>query len=265
MHTVSRDAELFYDVLGNGPPVVLLHPFPVHHAFWLPAADLLASRYRLIVPDLRGHGESTTGDGPATMEKHTADVARVADAAGAGKAVFAGASIGGYILMEFWRRYPQRVSALVLANTRAQADTEEGRAARLKSAEDAELHGAEPFFDAMIPKLIGATTRSNRPDLVAAAHKMMRKMSVPGLAALQRGMAQRPDSFPTLKTVNVPTLILAGEEDTLTPVEDAKRMQQAIAGSRMEVIPRAGHCAAFEQPEAAGRLIRGFLDGLNIG
>ncbi len=265
MHTVSRDAELFYEVLGDGPPVVLLHPFPVHHGFWLPVADLLASRYRLIVPDLRGHGESTTGDGPATMEKHAVDLARVADAAGAGKAVFVGVSIGGYILMEFWRRYPQRVSALVLANTRAQADTEEGRAGRLKSAEDAELHGAEPFFDSMIPKLIGATTRSNRPDLVAAARKMMRKMSVPGLAALQRGMAQRPDSFPTLKTVNLPTLILAGEEDTLTPVEDATRMQQAIAGSRLEVIPRAGHYAAFEQPQAVGKILRGFLDGLNIG
>ncbi len=265
MHTVSRDAELFYEVLGDGPPVVLLHPFPVHHDFWLPAADLLASRYRLIVPDLRGHGDSTTGDGPATMEKHAADVARICDAGGAGRAVFAGVSIGGYILMEFWRRYPQRVSTLVLANTRAQADTEEGRAGRLKSATDAELHGTEPFFDSMVPKLIGETTRRNRPDVVAAARKMMRKMSVPGLAAAQRGMAQRPDSFHTLKTINVPTLVLAGEEDTLTPVEDAARMQQTIAGSRMEVIAKAGHYAALEQPEAVGKLLRGFLDGLNIG
>jgi len=265
MHTVSRDAELFFEVLGDGPPVVLLHPFPVHHAFWLPAADLLASRYHLIVPDLRGHGDSTAGEGPATMEKHAADLARVCDAAGAGRAVFAGVSLGGYILMEFWRRHPQRVSALILANTRAQADTEEGRAARLKSADDAELHGAEPFFDGMVPKLIGETTRTNRPDLVASARKMMRKMSVPGLAAVQRGMAQRPDSVATLKTVNLPTLILAGAEDTLTPVADATLMQQAIPGSRMEVLPQAGHYAVFEQPEAAGRIIRGFLDGLNIG
>jgi pimeloyl-ACP methyl ester carboxylesterase len=167
--------------------------------------------------------------------------------------------------MEFWRRHPQRVSALILANTRAQADTEEGRAARLKSADDAELHGAEPFFDGMVPKLIGETTRTNRPDLVAAARKMMRKMSVPGLAAVQRGMAQRPDSVATLKTVNLPTLILAGAEDTLTPVADATLMQQAIPGSRMEAIPKAGHYAVFEQPEAAGRIIRSFLDGLNIG
>ncbi len=265
MHTVSRDAELFYEILGDGPPVVLLHPFPVHHGFWLPAADLLASRYRLIVPDLRGHGESTVGEGPATMEKHAADVARICDSAGVGNAVFAGVSIGGYGLMEFWRRYPQRVSGLILSNTRAQADTDEGRSGRLKSADDAELHGTEPFFESMLPKLIGETTRTNRPDLVAAARKMMRKMSVPGLAALQRGLAQRPDSFPTLKTVNVPTLILAGDEDTLTPVEDAQHMQQAIPGSRLEVIPKAGHYAVFEQPEAAGRIIRGFLDGLNIG
>ncbi len=265
MHTVSRDAELFFEILGDGPPVVLLHPFPVHHAFWLRAADLLASRYRLIVPDLRGHGDSTPGEGPATMGKHAADLARVCDAAGAGRAVCAGVSLGGYILMEFWRRHPQRVSALILANTRAQADTEEGRSARLKSAADAELHGPEPFFDSMVPKLIGESTRRNRPELVAAARKMMRAMSVPGLAVVQRGMAQRPDSFATLKTVNVPTLILAGDEDTLTPLADATAMQHAIAGSRMEVVPKAGHYAAFEQPETVGKLIRGFLDGLNIG
>ncbi|MGH9601648.1 MAG: alpha/beta fold hydrolase [Terriglobales bacterium] len=265
MHTVSRDAELFFEILGDGPPVVLLHPFPVHHGFWMPVADLLASRYRLITPDLRGHGESTVGEGPATMEKLAADVARVCDAAGVGKAVLAGCSIGGYVLMEFWRRYPQRVAALVLCNTRAEADTEDKRAGRLKSADEVERHGTEAYFEGMVPKLIGETTRTNRPDLVAAARKMMRKMSVPGLAALLRGMAYRPDSVPTLKTVTVPTLILAGGEDVLTPVEDAKRMQQAIPGSRLEVIPNAGHYAVFEQPEAAGRIIRGFLDGLNIG
>ncbi len=265
MHTVSRDAELFFELLGDGPPVVLLHPFPVHHAFWFPAADLLVSRYRLILPDLRGQGESTTGDGPATMEKLAADLARICDSAGVGRAVFGGASIGGYVLMEFWRRYPQRVAGLMLCNTKAEADSPEARAARLKSAESVEQHGTEPFLDTMVPKLIGETTRTNRPDLVAAARKMMRKMSVPGAAALLRGMAERPDSFPSLKTINVPTLILAGDEDVPTPVEGARRMQQAIPGSRLEVISKAGHYAAFEQPEAAGRIMRGFLDGLNIG
>jgi pimeloyl-ACP methyl ester carboxylesterase len=167
--------------------------------------------------------------------------------------------------MEFWRRYPQRVAALILCNTRAEADTEDKRAGRLKAADEVERHGTEPYLDGAVPKLIGQSTQTNRPDLVAAARKMMRKMSVPGMAALLRGMAHRPESLPSLKTVTVPTLILAGQEDMLTPVEDAKRMQEAIQGSRLEVIARAGHYAAFEQSEAAGKIIRSFLDGLNIG
>ncbi len=265
MHIVSRDADIFCQVLGDGPPVVLLHPFPTHHHFWLPVADLLVSRYRLILPDLRGHGESTAGEGPATMQKHAADVARVCDAVGVGRAVFGGVSIGGYILFEFWRRYPERVAALVLANTRAGADSEEARLNRLRSADEAEAHGTEPFFQTMLPKLIGETTHTTRPDLVASALKMMRRMPAPALAAVQRGMAERPDSLPTLKTIKVPTLVIAGEEDTLTPREEQERIQQAITGSRLEVVLRAGHYSPFEQPAHAGRVIRSFLDSLNIG
>ena len=265
MHTVSRDADIFCQVQGDGPPVVLLHPFPTHQHFWFPVADVLVSRYRLILPDLRGHGESTVGEGPATMQKHAADIARVCDAAGVGRAVFAGVSIGGYILFEFWRRYPERVAAFILANTRAGADTEEARLARLRSADEAEAHGTEPFFQTMLPKLLGETTRTTRPDLVESALKMMRRMTAPALAAVQRGMAERPDSLPTLKTIKVPTLVIAGEEDTLTPRAEQELIHQAIAGSRLEVIPRAGHYAAFEQPGHAGRLLRSFLDSLNIG
>jgi pimeloyl-ACP methyl ester carboxylesterase len=125
-----------------------------------------------------------------------------------------------------------------------------------------EKHGPVPFIDSMVPKLIGETTRTTRPDLVERARKMMLKMTVSGIAAGQRGMAARPDSVPTLKTVNVPALILAGAEDTLIPIADAQLMQSNIAGSRLEVLPRAGHYAVFEQHELAARLIRSFLDGL---
>ena len=114
IHIKSGDADIAYQVLGSGPPVVLLHPFPVHHEFWLPAAQALASRYQLILPDLRGHGDSTAGEGPATMEKHAGDIARVLDHAEIGRASFAGVSIGGYALFEFWRRYRGRVAALAL-------------------------------------------------------------------------------------------------------------------------------------------------------
>src|SRR2546425_12242286 len=113
----SGDATIAYEILGAGPPIVLLHPFPVHHKFWVPAAQALVSRYRLILPDLRGHGDSGVGEGPATMEKHAADIARILDHAEVRRAALVGVSIGGYALFEFWRRYRGRVAALVLCST----------------------------------------------------------------------------------------------------------------------------------------------------
>src|SRR4030095_552627 len=132
MNRIRRgDAEIAYAVLGDGPPLVLLHPFPAHHELWLPAAQALTSRYRVVLPDLRGHGESDIGEGPATMEKHAVDLARVLDDVGLARALFCGVSIGGYALFEFWRRYRVRVEGLVLGDPRSQSDTAEGRAARL--------------------------------------------------------------------------------------------------------------------------------------
>ena len=262
MHFVSDDAEIFYTVVGDGPPVILLHLFPANHKAWLPAAELLASRYRLILPDLRGHGQSGAAAGPATMEKHAADLLRLCDVCGVGKAVFAGVSIGGYVLFEFWRRHRERVAGLILCDTRAGADSDEARTNRLKAADDVEKQGIVQFIDSMIPKLLGETTRTTRPDLVERTRKMMREMPAAGIAVVQRGMAARPDSAPDLRTINVPTLVMVGAEDTVTPLTEAELMHRQIAGSCLEVIPRAGHYAVFEQHEAAGKVIRGFLDGI---
>jgi 3-oxoadipate enol-lactonase len=256
----SGDAEIAYTVLGDGPPLVLLHPFPAHHAFWLPASQPLASRYRIILPDLRGHGESEIGDGPATMAKHANDLARVLDDAGVGRAMFCGVSIGGYILFELWRRSRERVAALGLCCTRPQADTLEARTARLKNADLVLERGTEWFVDLMIPKLLGQTTQEARPDLVTEARRMMLNMSPQGIAQVQQGMAERADSIPTLKTINVPTLLLMGEEDTLAPPADGELMHQHIPNSRLAVIPKAGHFAAWEKFEEVGGLLRQFVD-----
>jgi len=260
----SGDAEIAYEVLGDGPPVVLLHPFPADHALWLPAAQILRSRYRVILPDLRGHGDSGVGEGPATMRKHATDIARVLDHAEAGRAPLAGVSIGGYALFEFWRRYRGRVAALILCDTKAQADTAEGRAARLKAAADVLEQGTEPFIDSMIPKLFGRTTLDTRPCLLMAPKEMMMKMSSEDISLVQKGMAERPDSVEILNTINVPTMLVAGEEDTLTPVRDAELMRQNIPGSQLKVVPRAGHYAVWEQAEEVGKLVRQFLDSLQM-
>ena len=261
----SGEAEIFYEVLGSGPPVVLLHPFPANHDLWKPAAQALVSQYRVILPDLRGHGESSIGEGPATMEKHAMDIARVLDREEVGRAPFVGVSIGGYVLFEFLRKYRGRVEALVLCNTKAQADTPEGRAGRLQAAADVIERGTEPFFESMLTKLIGKTTRSTRPDLVDGALQLMRKMSAEDVAMVQRGMAERQDCVETLKTINVPTLIVTGDEDILTGVADAELMRQNIPGSQIRVIAKAGHYSPWEQPEEVGKLVRQFLDTVRGG
>ncbi len=264
MRVTSGDAEIFYDVLGSGPDLVLLHAFPVNHAMWVPAAQLLARRYRVILPDLRGHGDSDVGVGPATMAKHAQDVLRVCEAAEVRKAIFGGVSIGGYILFELWRRASKRVQALILSDTRAQADSDDARAMRLRSAEEVEQNGTRDFLHGMVPKLLGATTIAERPDVVATVRRMMDQMTPAGIAAVQRGMAMRPDSRPTLPNISVPTLVLIGAEDTVTTVADAETIRQGIAGSSSAVLPLAGHLAVLEQYEAATEVILKFVDGLKI-
>ena len=256
----SDDAEIAYEIRGNGPSVVLLHPFPCNHEFWDPAAAAFDSQYRLILPDLRGHGDSEIGEGPAGMGKHASDLVRVLDAAGVGKAVFVGCSVGGYIIFEFWRRFRDRVSALAICDSRPQADNAEARANRLKAAAVVLEEGTEQFLDGMISKLMGRTTMATRPDLVEGARAMMRKMSAEDISLVQQGMAARPDSVGDLKTINVPTLIVIGEEDVMTTVADGELMRQNIARSQLKVIPKAGHYAPWEQSEVVGKILRQFLD-----
>jgi len=260
-HLRSSDAQLLYEVTGDGPPVVLLHPFPLNHHFWTPVAERLSTRYRLVIPDLRAHGDSEAGEGPATMQKMAADLALLCREERIAKAVFAGVSIGGYVLFEFWRRYREHVSALVLANTRAAAEAPEGRANRLALAEKVLQEGTAGFIADLLPQLMSPVTLSNRPDIVDAARGMMQQMSPQDVAAVQRGMADRPDSVPTLKTIDVPTLILAAEDDSI-PRAEFERMRQQIPNSQLHVIARAGHYAALEQPEEFARLLRAFLTTL---
>jgi pimeloyl-ACP methyl ester carboxylesterase len=257
----SGDAQLSYEVAGNGPDVVLLHPFPLNHHFWDSVTPQLSTRYRLIVPDLRGHGDSELGDGPVTMQKLADDLSRLCREEIISKAFFVGVSIGGYLLFEFWRRYRDQVAALVLANTRPGAETSEGKASRLQLADRVLREGTDSFIAEMLSKLLSRTTRTNRPDIVDAARKMMQSMSAEDIAGVQRGMAERPDSVATLATINVPTLLIAGGEDSI-PLSEFELMRQQIPGSRLQVISQAGHYAALEKPAEFGGLLRKFFDGL---
>src|SRR5271157_5427448 len=157
----SGDAHLLYEVSGDGRSVVLLHPFPLNHNFWGAIAAQLSSRYRLIIPDLRAHGASELGDGPMTMQKLADDLALLCREEKAGKTRFVGVSIGGYLLFEFWRRYREQVAALVLANTRAAAETPESRAARLQAADRVLRDGTAGFIEEMLARLFSPATRTN--------------------------------------------------------------------------------------------------------
>jgi len=253
-------AKIVYEVRGSGAPLVLLHPFPTNRHFWDFLSPSLESRYRLIAPDLRGHGESGVGEG-ASMANHAEDVFQICRASAITRAAFVGVSIGGYLLFELWRRHRDIVALLVLSNTRAQADSDEARANRLKTADEVEKNGTAAFLDGMIPNLLGETTRRNRPDIVSRARAMMDAMSREGLAAVQRGMAARPDSVATLPTITVSTLIVRGQEDTLIPAQDAELMHNKISGSQLFAIPGSGHYTPMEKPEEFLKVVRPFLDG----
>ena len=257
----SGDARLSYEVTGNGPDVLLLHPFPLNRYFWDSVTPQLSTRYRVILPDLRAHGDSELGEGPATMQKLADDLSRLCREERVSKAFFVGVSIGGYLLFEFWRRYREQVAALVLANTRPGAETSESKASRLQLADKVLREGKDSFIEEMLSKLLSQATRTNRPDIADAARRMMQSMSAEDIAGVQRGMAERPDSVAMLATINVPTLLIAGEEDSI-PLSEFELMRQQIPGSRLQVISQVGHYAALEKPAEFGALLRTFFDGL---
>ena len=257
----SGDAQLFYETAGSGPDCVLLHPFPLNHHFWDAMVPHLSMRYRVILPDLRAHGDSDAGDGPVTMTKLADDLDHLCRELDITRAILVGVSIGGYALFEFWRRHRERVAALVLANTRAGGETPEGRASRLEIADKVEREGTAAFIEDLLRKLLSKATWANRPDIVEAARVMAQKMSPVDIAQVQRGMAERADSITTLATVNVPALVIAGEDDSV-PLSELELMHQRIPSCQYQVIAKAGHYAAMEQPAEFARLLRAFFDSL---
>lgn len=252
--------------MGEGQDIVLLHPTPVHHAFWLPVAEILAQRYRVIMPDLRGHGQSEAGDGPITIEKLGEDIERLLNELEIGKAMFAGCSIGGYTLYELWRSMPQRIGALAFCCSKPQADVDANRAKRKEWIEGIGLRGTGDFFELMLNSLIGPTASRRFPQKIGEAREMMQMMRPEAVIAVQQGLAARPDSVATAKTIRVPTCVVAAAEDTGSTVEDMKLLAEQIRnggyGADFHVLHDAGHYAPWEQPETVGPLLRRFFDSV---
>lgn len=254
--------QLAYTDVGAGPTVVLIHGYPFNRSLWTEQAEALRDRYRVVMPDLRGFGESDSSESPATMDRMAEDVAKLMDQLEIEQAVIGGLSMGGYVALAFAKQNPARVRALVLADTRAQADTEEGKQARAQQAEKALSEGMAGIADAMLPKLLTPETVSKRPELVKRVRDMMLKTKPEGAAASLMGMAQRDDQSEFISSIIVPTLIVVGREDAITPVADSQTMHAKIAGSRLVVIDNAGHVSNLEQTEQFNEALHGFLNSI---
>jgi 3-oxoadipate enol-lactonase len=243
-------------------PLVLLHGFPHDRGLW--AAQVAAQPdalpgTRLILPDLPGFGRSSPLADPG-MDGYADAIATLLDVAGVDRAVIGGLSMGGYVAFAFWRRHPDRVRALILMDTKAADDTDAARESRRKLITTVEVDGVGAVVPGMIPGQLGVTTRTESPALVGQVEVMLRRAPAIGVIGAARAMMARVDSTPTLGTISVPTLVLVGDEDTLTPVTDAIALAAAIPGARLVTVPGAGHLAPLEQPAVVNAAIAEFLD-----
>lgn len=254
------DVQIAYDDVGVGPAVVLIHGYPFNRSLWTEQTEALTSRFRVVTPDLRGFGESDASEGPVTMNRMAQDVAMLMDQLGIQQAVIGGLSMGGYVALAFVKQFPSRVKALVLADTRAQSDTEEAKQTRFQHAEKALSEGMAGIADAMLAKLLTPDTVSKRPEVVKRVRDMMLKTKPQGAASALLGMAEREDHSEFISTIRVPAMILVGREDAITPVADSEKMQSKIATSRLVVIENAGHVSNLEQTEQFNFALLRFLD-----
>jgi 3-oxoadipate enol-lactonase len=258
-----RGIEMAYDDAGgSGAALVLLHGFPFDRSMWQGQAEALGGEFRVVAPDLRGSGETPLGVGDVTLATLAEDVAALLDELHLGRVVLGGLSMGGYVAFEFFRKFPERVRALVLADTRPQADTEEGRRAREENARRALKEGMAPIVESMLPKLLSAGTRERGGEVLGRVRAMMLGTNPEGAAASLRAMAVRRDQTDLLPSINVPTLIVVGSEDSVTPPADAEAMSAKVEGSRLVVVEGAGHLSNVERPEEFNRALVEFMRAL---
>jgi pimeloyl-ACP methyl ester carboxylesterase len=239
--------------------MVLLHAFPLHARMWEPQLALAEHGWRIIAPDLRGFGDGAS-DAPAfSMDDYAGGVIDLLDSLKVEDAVIGGLSMGGYVAFTIVRHAPRYVRALVLADTRSQADAPEGLEARRRMLQVLADRGPSAIADDMVPRLLGASTRANRPDLVEQIRTMILSNPAGAIDGAIRALMTRRDSTPLLSSIHCPTLILVGTEDTLTPPAMSEQMQRGIAGSQLVTIPGAGHLTNLEATEAFNTAVGGFL------
>jgi 3-oxoadipate enol-lactonase len=263
---VSDGARQHFVESGAGLPVVFLHPTPLDHFYWLPLIERLGG-IRAIAVDLRGHGASELGgnlpvggfarvpDAPTlTMSQLASDTIVLLDRLSIREAVFAGCSIGGYVLFELWRRIPERMRGLAFICSKAQPDVEPNFIKRAEHIAKVRAGKREVFFDAMAVASTGGTARARRPAIVSELRARM-TLTADAVVAVQAGLAARPDSIPTIATITVPVFGVAGGEDVAVSPAEMEALRAAPGGCELHLLPDAGHFAAYEQPDAVALLL----------
>jgi 3-oxoadipate enol-lactonase len=243
---------------GSGPPVVLLHGFPLSADMWRAQLENVPEGWRFIAPDLRGFGPEAMAP-THSMDDMAESVVAFLRAMRIDKVTLGGLSMGGYVAFAVMRRAPELAVRLILADTRATADNEQGRAARNKMVETLRTLGVSAVADEIMPKLLGETTRRHAPEVETRVRTLIAVNTAEGLAGAVSAMRDRPDSSSLLSSISVPTLVLVGEEDVLTPPADAEAMRSKLSRARLVGIPRAGHLSNLEAPEAFSTALADFL------
>ena len=257
--------SMAYEDSGGGQPLVFVHGHPFDRSMWRPQVEHFGrTGWRVVTPDLRGYGESTVVSGKTTLEVFARDIAYLLDHLQIDRAVLVGLSMGGQILLEFHRMFPQRVRALVLADTSARAETESGRRLRHEMADRLLREGMNRFADEVLPKMIAPRNIEALPDVAEHVLTMMRGTSPEGAAAALRGRAERPDYVGMLPRIAVPTLVIVGRDDEFTPVDEAQLMYERIPDASVVVVDGAGHMPNLEQPAAFNSAVAQFLGSIAV-
>lgn len=256
-----RSGSVYY--IDQGPreamPVVLIHGFPLNHTMWAPQIAALPDKHRVIAYDIRGHGDSDVGGGQYTMDLFADDLIALLNHLKIEKAVLCGLSMGGYIALRALERNPERVSALVLCDTRSEADSDETKSKRLAAVESIKEKGVPLFAEGFVKSAFAPETFTNHPGVVKNVKGMILKNSSLGICGSLLAMAFRTDTTASLSQIKIPTLIMVGENDQLTPPIASLFMKEKIPQARMVVIPGAGHLSNLENPTVFNQRLLSFL------
>ena len=262
MPTLSiKGVKIAYEESGEGLPVVFIHGFPLSRRMWTPQISALSGKYRVIALDLRGFGESDKPSGPYSIKDFADDVSSLMLELNAAPSVVVGHSMGGYIAFQLIRRYSKQVQSLILTNTRAEADTEEKRRNRLALMERIRKEGKDRFLEESAARLL-SPQNAEKADLVRQVRSFMEGCNEETLIATLKALAERPDNTDLLKKIRVPTLIIAGDQDQIVPVESALFMARTIPQAAISLIKGTGHLSNFENPKEFNNAVDKFLSSL---